>query len=206
MSVATEAVLDDTFRSWAAGKDLVRARTDVFQRIRDIPYGILPELIDAERYIDILKVGMGSCSPKHFLLCELFRRLGLNVLFAVYPFRWGERAELVADYTQHLHEMATALPPSHHIACRVEIQDRLVLVDATLDAPLAAVGLPVNAWDGFGDTGLPMTPLGEEELYHPEEAYLMKPRTEEAWLAFYAELNACLQAVRGAAGSGQRVR
>jgi hypothetical protein len=183
--------------------DDVQARISIYERIRDIPYGVLPELIDAERYVDILKVGMGSCSPKHFLLCEMFRRLGLTVLFAVYPFRWGERAELVADYAPRLKRSAESLPMSHHIACKVEIENRLVVVDATLDAPLAWVGLPVNrTWDGFGDTLLPMTPLGDEELYHPQEAYLMEPHREEEWLEFYAELNACLQAVRDAAPDG----
>ena len=70
-------------------------------------------------------------------------------------------------------------------------------VDATLDSPLASVDLPVNrCWDGFSDTLLPMTPCGEEEVYHPLEAFRMQPRSDEASLTFYDELNACLEMVR----------
>jgi hypothetical protein len=72
-----------------------------------------------------------------------------------------------------------------------------VLVDATLDPPLKKLGLPVNEdWDGFSDTILPMTPCGEEELYHPFEALLMQPQYDEAALAFYRKLNAYFQSVR----------
>ncbi len=191
------SIVDEKFDQWTRGKDAVAARISVFEGIREIPYAVIPHLIDAERYIEILSLGRGSCSPKHFLLCEMFRRLGLLTLFVVVPFRWGERAEVVADSPERLLELADQMPLSHHLACRVEIEGRLVLVDATLDSALAGAGMPVNLdWDGFSDTQLPMTPLGPEEIFHPSEAYLMKPRTDAASLAFYDELNARLEDAR----------
>ena len=197
MSLATNAILDEKLREWTEGKDPVQSRVSIYERIRDIPYAVVPDLIDAERYIDILTLGRGSCTPKHFLLCSMFQKLGLLVLFSVYPFRWGERAEVLEDYPQRLVELSEGMPLSHHLACRVEIDGRLVLVDATLDLPLAGVDLPVNRqWDGFSDTQLPMTPCGTEEVYHPSEAHLMRPRNDEKSLAFYEELNACLHMVR----------
>ncbi len=199
MRAGTGTILDRVFHRWTDGLDPVAARIAVFERVRNIPYAVLPELIDRERYIDILRLNRGSCTPKHFLLGAMFERLGHLVLFVVYPFRWGERAEVLADYPTALLERARAMPLSHHLACLVEIAGRLVLVDATLDPPLASAGLPVNLhWDGYSDTSLPMTPLGPGELYHKEEAYLMEPRTDEASLAFYAELNARLEQVRQA--------
>ena len=94
-------------------------------------------------------------------------------------------------------EMAAALPMSHHIACRVDIDGKLVLVDATLDTPLGKADLVINReWDGFSDTLLPMTPCGEEQLYHPSEVHLMEARSGQQWLDFYAVLNACLEKVR----------
>ena len=197
MSLATDSVVDEKFDQWIRGKDAVAARIGVFEGIREIPYAVVPDLIDAERYSEILSLGRGSCSPKHFLLCDMFRRLGLSTLFVVYPFRWGERAELVADFPERLLELARKMPLSHHLACRVEIDGRLVLVDATLDSALARAEMPVNLdWDGFSDTELPMTPLGPEEIFHPSEAYLMKPRTDATSLAFYDELNARLEDAR----------
>ena len=197
MSIATDAILDDKFRRWTRGKDPVQARISVYEKIRDIPYAVLPDLIDAERYVDILKLGRGSCTPKHFLLGNMFQRLGLLVLYAVYPFRWGERAEVLDDYPQQLRELSRELPVSHLLACKVEIAGNLELDDATMDPPLANAELPVNQkWDGFSDTLLPMTPCGEEEVFHPSEAHLMQARYDEKSLAFYDELNASLEIVR----------
>jgi hypothetical protein len=198
MPTATRSIVDEKFKQWVHGKDDVAARRSVFEGIREIPYAVVPELIDAARYPEILSVGRGSCSPKHFLLADMFSRLGLVTLFTVFPFRWGERAEVVADFPQRLLELARQMPLSHHLACRVEIDGRLVLVDATMDSALARADMPVNLyWDGKSDTGLPMTPLGPEEIFHPSEAHRMQPRTDAVSLAFYDELNARLEEARG---------
>jgi len=198
LQASREPLLDKTFRQWTTGLDPVRARIRIFERVRDIPYAVLPELIDAGRYVDILRVGRGSCTPKHFLLAEMFRRLGLLVLFAVYPFRWGQRAEILDNYPARLKEMAKRQPVAYHLACRVEIGGRLVLVDATLDAALARLEpLPINLrWDGVSDTQLPMTPTGEELVFHPVEAHRMKPVVTPDALEFYAFLNRCMEDVR----------
>jgi hypothetical protein len=197
VSRATDRILEKTFHEWTYGKDPIQARIAVFERVRDIPYAIVPELIDSERYIDIIKLNRGSCTPKHFLLAEMFQRLGMLVLFVVYPFRWGERSDILDNYPVRLRQMAESRPTGHHLAAKVEIDGRMVLVDATLDMPLARLGLPVNtAWDGFSDTLLPMTPIGEEMVFHPIEAHRMKPVTDKKSLAFYAELNSCLQSAR----------
>ncbi len=197
VSTAADRIIDAKFREWVGDKDPVQARIAVFEHVRDIPYAIVPELIDAERYIDILKLNKGSCTPKHFLLGEMFQRLGLLVLFAVYPFCWAERSDILDNYPVKLRRMAKRRPMGHHLAAKIEIDGRFVLVDATLDSPLAKLGLPVNLkWDGFSDTLLPMTPTGEEMIFHPIEAHRMKPITDKKSLAFYSELNFCLQSAR----------
>ena len=187
-------MLDEKFRQWVEGRNAAQARVSIYEKIRDIPYAVIPQLIDAERYVEILKLGKGSCTPKHFLLCNMFQRLGMLVLYVVYPYRWDE-AEF--DYPPRLRRLAEGLPVSHHLACKVEIDGKLVLVDATLDSALKKTGLPVNNhWDGISDTLLPMNPCGEEQLYHPSEAYLLQAQYDQKSLAFYSELNSFFEEAR----------
>ena len=93
--------------------------------------------------------------------------------------------------------MARALPVTRHLACKVEIDDRLVLVDATLDLSLQKAGFTVNAgWDGRSDMRLPVTPCGAEEWYSPAEARLMKTSLDPKFEVFYPELNRFLEQMR----------
>ena len=189
-----DRIVAERFRQWTAGRDALQARVAIFERIRDIPYAIVPELNDAERYVEILTLGKGSCTPKHFLLCSMYRQLGLPVLYAVYPFSW---AEVEVPYPPELRRLAKATSISYHLACRVEIEGRLVLVDATLDPLLEQMGLPVNRdWDGLSDTRLPVHPSGEEELYHPSEAASLRAQPDGDRLAFSNALNRWLEELR----------
>ena len=190
-------VIDEKFKEWTKGLNPLQARINIFRNIRDIPYAVVPSIMDYRRYKDILRAGKGSCSPKHFLLCEMFRRLDLPVLYVVYPHRWDEIAKIMGEYSTRLEEMASALPVSRHIACKVEIDDKLVLVDATFDLPLLKAGFTVNAdWDGKSDTMLPVTPCGEEEWYFPSEARLMKTTLTPQFEVFYPEFNTFLDQMR----------
>ena len=188
-------ILDETLREWTQGRNALEARINIFNKIRDIPYAIIPEINDYDRFTDILTIGKGSCSPKHLLLCELYQRLGMSVLFAVYPFRWDE---VEIDYPPKLMKLAQALPTSYHLACMVDINGELVLVDATLDPALKEMGLPVNEeWDGISNTQLAIIPCGEVQIHHPSEALFMTAQRDEKSLAFYGELNRWLDAFRG---------
>ena len=189
----TEIVLAK-FSEWTRGKSSLEARVSIYNKVRDIPYAIIPELIDHQKYAEILTVGKGSCTPKHFLLCEMYQKMGMTVLYACYPFRWDE---IEIDYPPILRMLARAMPTSYHVACKVEIGKNLVLVDATLDPALEELGLPVNkAWDGIGNTVLPIEVCGEEQLYHPSEASYIRPRLNDKSLSFYKELNSWLAKVR----------
>jgi len=188
-------VIEEKFREWTTGKDAVEARISIFEKIRDIPYATIPELADFKRYVEILNLGKGSCTPKHFLLCAMYQRLGIPVLYVVYPFRWDE---VEIDYPPQLMSLARELPTSHHLACMVDINGKLILVDATVDPGLKKLGLHVNEeWDGVSNTVLPINPCGEGQIYHPSEASLMQAQRDEKSLAFYSELNRWLEAVRG---------
>lgn len=188
-------IIDDNLREWVRGENARDARITIYNRIRDIPYAVIPDLISPKQYIDMLKLNRGSCTPKHFLLCNMYQRIGLDVLYAVYPFRW-DGYEII--YPPELMKLARTMPLSYHLACKVDIDGELILVDATLDPGLQKTGLPVNKeWDGVQDTLLAVSPQGEEQLYHPSEAWLMQPRiADEQSLAFYNALNLWLEEFR----------
>jgi hypothetical protein len=103
----------------------------------------------------------------------------------------------MGEYSERLEQMALALPVSRHLACKVEIDDRLVLVDATIDLPLQKAGFTVNAgWDGKSDMLLPVTPIGAEDWYYHSEGRLMRTSVAPQFQAFYPELNRFLDQMR----------
>lgn len=192
--MAAADLMERKFHEWTDGLDSLTARINIFEKIRDIPYAGIPSLVSSESFADIITVGQGSCTPKHFLLCHMFQRLELMVLYAVYPYRWED---LDIDYPPTIRSLVNLLPTSYHLACRVELSGRLALVDATVDLSLKGLGLPVTEhWDGLSDTLLPIKPCGDEELYHPSEAHLMQFRADEPSLAFYAVMNEWLAGFR----------
>ncbi|ADN35023.1 conserved hypothetical protein [Methanolacinia petrolearia DSM 11571] len=148
-----DKLLDD----WADGLLYPESQIAVFNRIRDLPYAIMPDQTDPLRGpLNLLKEGRGDCTSKHFLLGILFERLGISVKYMSVPFLWDQQE---FRYPDNLRELAESLPVSYHLACRALIGERWVLVDATWDIPLAAAGFPVNKeWDGLSDTLLGVVP------------------------------------------------
>ena len=193
-------LVGEKFVEWTGGAGPVEARVRIFERIRDIPYAVVPKTLDSEKGLaEMLRINRGSCQPKHLLLGELFERLGISMFFVVYQFRWDE---LDIDYPAHLKTLARKMPVSSHLACRARINDNLVLVDATCDLPLERLGIPVNkSWDGFGDLELPLHPVREEEIYHSSERAPLEPRVfSDVETEFYLRLNEWLEEVRGNSG------
>jgi hypothetical protein len=194
-SVTMYDIVNRKVREWTQGKSDKDARITIYYKIRDIPYAVIPELNDSKQYTQILALDRGSCTPKHLLLCDMYQRIGLEVLYAVYPFRWDEFAFL---YPPKLRRLAKAMPIGYHFTCKVDINGRFVLIDATLDLALQKIGLPVNReWDGIKDTLLAVNPCGEEQLYHPSEAHsLQSGITDEKSFAFINDLNSWLEELR----------
>jgi hypothetical protein len=151
-------LVDERFREWTIGLEGKAALISVFEHIRDIPYSFTVTLADPVTAPEqILARGSGNCGPKHYLLAEMYRRLGYEVVYATFPFLWNNPDLL---YPPDLRELAAGLPVAHHLACRVRAGNRWVLVDATWDLPLSRGGFPVNRyWDGLTDTLCAVQPL-----------------------------------------------
>jgi hypothetical protein len=154
------SLFNNAFREWTDGLDPDQARVSIFEHIRDIPYSLTsqPGLRNPEEAPEtLLSLGRGSCVPKHHLLSAMYRKLGLEIVYATFAFSWNDPA---IAYPPRLRELAARLPVSYHLATRVRIRNRWVLVDATWDSPLARAGFPVNEhWDGFADTKCAVKPL-----------------------------------------------
>jgi len=198
------SIVDKKFDEWTAGLDPKAARIAVFNKIRDIPYMIVPELRSPEAGPSgILEKNQGSCQPKHWLLAIYLKKLGIPVKYATYPFYWHAGNHI--KYPFELKLIMKDLPVTNHLAVKAEIDGNWVLVDATYDSALGTVGFPVNkSWDGVSPTHNAVHPL--KEILHdtPEErvSYDSISReiytdTEKTALAeFIPKLNAWFEALR----------
>ncbi len=146
------------FSEWTHGLDTRQSMIAIFEHIRDIPYSLEVPMTDPGTAPEqVLKLGRGYCGPKHFLLAEMYKKLGLSVVFATIAFLWNDPN---LHYPPELRALAARLPVAHHLACRVQIGCHWVLVDATWDPPLRWGGFPINEnWDGDSATRCAVTPL-----------------------------------------------
>jgi hypothetical protein len=152
------SLVNTTFTEWTDGLDTRESMISIFSHIRDIPYFLMVPASDHKTSVEqLLITGKGSCGPKHYLLAEMFRKLNLSVVFATIAFSWDDPD---LHYPPRLREMAARLPIAHHLACRVQVGCRWILVDATWDSPLSKAGFPVNDhWDGYSETRCAVKPL-----------------------------------------------
>ena len=136
--------------------------TDAFYRIRDIPYAI-----SRRSPQEMKKEGRGSCYHKHIWLAEEFRKLGLPVKFVVCQFKWGGSIKMPS----RLKKMAEELSPGSHLALKVFLRGKWLLVDATFGEQYKKLGFVVNEWDGESSTRLAVNPIDKlKEFESLEEA------------------------------------
>lgn len=154
---------DDPFRAvldeWTRGCDPVAARVRVFERVRDLPYQYPASRVPAE----VLQRGGGSCSGKHYLLGELFRRLGLPVRHMLCTHRFNDSPLPFPERMQDMLRKNEIV--DLHDYLQVSIDGTWVDVDATWPLSLRDFGLPVtDEWDGKSPMLLTVTPDEHEEV------------------------------------------
>jgi Transglutaminase-like superfamily len=145
------AALED----WTRGRDPVAARIALFERVRDLPYAY-PASRDP---IEVLRRGAASCSGKHYLLGELFRRLGLPVRHMLCTHRFNDSAVPFPERMQDLLRKNEIV--DLHDYLQIQIDGEWVDVDATWPLGLRDFGLPVtDDWDGR--SSMLLTVISEE--------------------------------------------
>ena len=185
-----------TFNKWTENLGLTESMINIFENVRNNPYMVIPELNNPKSGpVGLLRRGKGSCSPKHFLIAIMFKKLGIPVKYVTCPFSWDDPA---IDYPLKLRKLAVKVPICYHLACKACIRGRWVLVDATWDPPLKKVGFPVNEkWDGISDTICAVKPLAET-VHDTVESWTVWFSEREILLRnrFHSELNKWLEEVR----------
>ena len=199
-------LLGQALQRWTERCDPLRARVVVFEHVRDFGY-VYPASRDP---VEVLRLERGSCSGKHYLLGELFRRTGLRVRHMICSHRFNESPIVFPEPMQHLLEKNEIV--DCHDYLQVEIDGEWVDVDATWERGLREFGFPVNEeWDGRSPMVLSVVPedlaVVERDPERVKEELLSKltPRQRalrrqflEALSAWVQELSAELQ--RGATG------
>jgi transglutaminase-like putative cysteine protease len=152
---------------WTRGRAPLQARISLFEHVRDLSY----EYPAADRQpVAVLKRGRASCSGKHYLLGELFRRQGLPVRHMICTHRFNESPLPFPDEMQALLEKNEIV--DLHDYLQICVDGAWIDVDATWELPLRDYGFPVNdEWDGRSSMVLTVTPDDQVEVEgDPEKA------------------------------------
>ncbi|MFH1877723.1 MAG: hypothetical protein ABH883_02840 [Candidatus Omnitrophota bacterium] len=156
--IKMRTIAEKKIEEWTDGIPESSRLVKVFEQIRNIPYYYIPEFFSPDTGpAGMLMENKGFCVPKHYLLGDIFKKLGVPVVFFVCGFYWKENG---MDYPRDLRKIAERLPVTYHLACRAEIRAKRVLIDATWDPGLEGAGVFVNkSWDGVNDNVLGVKPL-----------------------------------------------
>jgi len=148
-----KSLIDERFEEWTAGLDPVRARIALFERVRDIPFAY-PASRDPE---EVLRAWQGSCSGKHYLLGELFRRLELRVRNMMCRHQFNESPLPFPEHMQAMLRKDEIVDVHDYL--QVEIDGHWADVDATWERQLREFGFPVcEDWDGHSSMLLSVVP------------------------------------------------
>jgi transglutaminase-like putative cysteine protease len=140
-------------------RDATSARIALFEHVRDLPY----EYPASRDPGDVLRRKRGSCSGKHYLLGELFRRLGLPVRHMICTHRFNDSPIPFPDEMQAL--LGKNEIVDLHDYLQVSIDGAWVDVDATWELALRDYGFPVtDEWDGRSSMVLTVYPDEQVEV------------------------------------------
>ena len=127
-------------------------KIDHFNQIRDIPYRIPVDSNEEDC----------CCNGKAKRLKEFFEQEGLEVRYRVCTFRWSDLGLPEEVKKLIVEDLST------HVYLEVLINEKWIIVDPTWDKGLDQI-LPVNDWDGVGDTKIAVPVLETYDLEQSEK-------------------------------------
>jgi hypothetical protein len=141
------------YEEWTRGCDPTAARIALFERVRDLNY----QYPASRNPIEVLQRGGGSCSGKHYLLGELFRRQGLPVRHMLCTHRFNDSPLPFPAHMQDLLRKNEIL--DLHDYLQISVDGEWIDVDATWPLGLRDFGLPAtDDWDGKSPMVLTVIP------------------------------------------------
>lgn len=135
---------------------------DAFYFIRDIPYRYLEGTFE-DQINSVIQGRGGSCTPKHYVLGELFKQLGATVEYALINFKWED---LQIDFPENINKIIGDLPEMTHTYLLLVEGDKKHIVDATWDGAIYDLGFPELHWTSEG-TSLAVIPHGRDVKIFP---------------------------------------
>ena len=196
-------IIDQKFDEWINGLNETESRVNIFEKIRDIPFVVTSKLFDPKRGPSgMLQENKGFCVPKHYLLGLMFKKLDTPVEYHTFSFKWKE---LDIEYPEEVKVLAGKIPITYHLACKVLIGEKWILLDTTWDSLLKKINFPVNEnWDGESNTLNAVKPIdafAHKKIEDREEALkkqLMRYTFRDKLLLskFSNKLNTWLESVR----------
>jgi len=161
-------IIDTYFDLWTKGRDEDEKIINIFSEIQKIPYKIIPAIANHKTGPEgLLLRGKGSCEPKHFLLGLFYERLGLKVEYVTHAFHWSH---IKIKYPREIKELTLKMPEEYHLCVRTKIKDKNIIIDATWDAAIEKIGVPVTKdWKPQEDTHFGVPSLRETVHASQEE-------------------------------------
>lgn len=127
-------LIGEILAKWAPDGSLAR----VFERVRDIPYGVIGTRDPEQVYLK----NTGTCSGKHFLFFELAAALGFEVKHFMCSHSFRDFPVKLPPHLSKMLEEKDIL--DYHNFVKVRVDGRRLTVDLTWDLPLKKYGFPVN--------------------------------------------------------------
>ncbi|MGD9763879.1 MAG: transglutaminase domain-containing protein [Candidatus Binatia bacterium] len=144
---------------WTRGLAPLAARIALFNRVRDLAY----RYPSSRNPLEVLRDGAGSCSGKHYLLGELYRRLGVPVRHMQCTYRFNDSPLPFPDHMQELLQKNEIVDVHDYL--QIGVDGDWVDVDATWPLALRDFGLPVtDDWDGRSSMNLTVVSDEHEQV------------------------------------------
>jgi hypothetical protein len=129
---------------------LMKTIIDIFNQIRKVPYKIVDVEYSLGNCYDLIKNNGASCTPKHIVLADKFKSLGLKTRFCVHEFKW---TDFKVSFPDKISELMKVLPSDFHTNLEVKVDNKWIRVDATWDDELIEAGFPgTKNWNGKEST------------------------------------------------------
>lgn len=144
----------EIIEKWAKDTPKEKLLIRLFEKVRDIPYGI----IDSRSPEDVYKANRGTCSGKNNLLKELYNEIGIATKDFIVTHRFKDLAVMYPKEIKELLDRSDIIDP--HNFFKAYINGKWIIVDATWDLALKHLGFVVNQnWNGDSDMEICVVPL-----------------------------------------------